>query len=1351
MKKLNCLTLAILSVVAPCCALFAQTQSIDFQDAQWIWCMESQSLNALPASVTYYRAEVMIPESPAVKSAQVIMTADNLSVLYFNGKAVGESAADNSAWQRPQRWDVTGLLVPGRTVVAVEAVNTLPGPAGLIMKLVVEMADGKQIVLASEATWTCSAKEEANWQQSDFDDQKWAKVDVIGDYGIGPWGKVAVPATVQPGGASVGKVDAVIGEVLAQAVRRGHIGSVVQQQAPQDYAWPEALIFVGDDCSLYRPLQGTNNAQDSLSVTIFNPRKSRAFPEHDLPAPMKVGRKLFQLKPARPGVEPRLLLDAGTGGMGSPSVSFDGKTIYVSMAYRGDPFFHIYRLDHDGQNLVQLTEGPFHDIDPAEMPDGRLVFSSTRIGTFEEYHSPPSRALYVMGADGRDIEPLTHTIIFDNEPEILADGRIIFIRSDNFFDRGKVETLLHAIHPDGTDGYTEFGLDMGPEYGTRLRANLCGSPAPMPDGRLAFVSGPGVTVGYLGQASKELHHYSLGAGDVAAMPDGQLLCTTSRRVAVKLGTGDNARTAYDLSYERIGILDPESRPPTFTPLYDSNDGALHSPVYLGARVRPPILAERVDKTQATGFLFCQDARLTKNTTAGWSHVRAIRVLAGRGLTVRSSHSYIVHAGNETIELGTVPLAPDGSFSIEVPADTPIALQAVDAEGRSELNEMSWIYVRPGEHRGCVGCHQTRQSAPMSARPQAMALQTAPLKLLGQGRAHRFRGNNAAVTGLMELQFDRFREVAGINRHSETVDPLATGSEEVAVLVKQLRGSDDGLKISAAQRLAIFRDPGAAPALVQCLSDANREVQVAAALALSTCGTREVVSPLFAALASRDALVAQAAAVSLENLTGHSQPFNAFAPQKERSEQVQAWRQWFMNTPWEHIEQALVQRLESPDRDVVRRAAVSLGHIGSDAARAALRQYVKVSQAVNPFPDWQKAGYTGDNARFNALSQVNPRTLQAATRALGTLKDTEAVPLLVDAIRENSHPRTGNLFLAEAAVEALGRIGSPAAQDALVKAFAGLRDYPEYTLWYGDHPALMACHASPVHYLIAEALDAVGSTRAQSILPHLIRSLPVDPDRALLLGNDDCETLVGRVIRRQGSEAAVVETCLAMLGDSQATPTAEIQQALSTIHRCWGGHPSPENRAAQVLSLVCRDRTYEARIRAALERYRKKPMDIPRVFDTGIPVVLTLPVKHWVCFFLARSLGNLSDARSTEALIAILENEASEAATGYPDPLGPGVLFLHNDLTPCWRAAVAWALGRIGDHEAVPVLIAVVENMDNALDTRHAAAQALGRCVQPADLAQIRELAADYPESSTRRVLLAICQPASSNPAVAAMR
>lgn len=1375
-------------------AVAAEPAPTAFDDAQWIW-SAGGDLGAMGAGVSYFRGGVDIPENPALKSAEIMVTCDNLFVLYVNGQPMGESDTDNNAWQRPKRWDLTGRVAPGRCVLAVEAVNTLPGPAGLLVKFTAELADGEKIVLTSGPTWKCQPRAVANWQQPDFDDQRWTAASVVGQYGDRPWGRVTVPAEATPGGTPVGKVAQSIPDILQQASRQGQVGPVVEEQPDDDFRWPAAVAFVGDDCSLYRTPGREGTAYDSLNVTIFNPRNARVYPEHDLPAPMKVGRKLYKLAPVRPGVEPQVLLDAGRGAIGSPSVSFDGRSILVSMVYDDEPFFHIYRVPAEGGPPQRLTDGPFHDIDPVELPDGRLVFTSTRIGRFEEYHAPPSRSLYIMNPDGSDVRPLTHTIIFDNEPEVLADGRIVFIRSDNFFDRGKVETLLHATRTDGSGGYTEFGLDIGPEYGGRLRAYLCGSPAPMPDGRLAFLSAPGITVGRLGMPAAHLRHYSLTAGDVAALPDGRLLCTTAVHVPKEIVQGNQTRTIQDLSYQKIAVLDPDSQPPALTVVYESSSGALHSPVFLGARPRPPQLIEKVDPARdrdpaATGVLFCQNARYTQKTTAGWSHVRAIRVLAGSGLTVRSAHSYIVHSGSDVRELGTVPLAPDGSFSIEVPADTPIALQAVDAEGRSELNEMSWIYVRPGEQRGCIGCHHKRQAAPLIDGPMPLALQTDPLRLTGEGQPLRFRGNNPAVTGLMELQFDRFREIAGINRYGEPGDADETESDEVAAAIAQLRDSNWRQHVSAAQRLAVFRDRAAAPALAERLTGARREVRVAAAIALAACGTRQSVPALLAALNDSDPLVAQSAAIALENLTGHDQPFNAFAPVDDRKAQAAAWSDWFAQTTWEQIEAELVarvanggqeptvrdltqtsrQRQASPqfvavgpaapediplserlvntlgqapgtepvpfvhDRDAVRRAAVALGHTGSLTATETLRGYLAHHRHNNPYPEWKKT-HQVDNTRFNSLSEVNPRTLQAVARTIGELRDAGAVQLLAETIAQHNHPDTGNLFLAEACVEALGRIGTPEAEDALVEAFAALDDYPKYTLWYGDHPALMACHASPVHHLIVEALDRLESTRGHKILPDLILSLPVDPDRALLLENDDTERLVGRVIRRHGAEAPVVETCLAILGDTAAVRDAAYQSAISTTHRCWGGHPGPAIRAAQVLSLACRDPQYAARILEAFERFRAQPVDIPRVFDRGIPVVLELPAKHWVCFYLARALGNLSDSRVAGSLATVLEQSPPEAADGHPDPLGPGVLFLHNDLTPCWRAAVAWALGEIGDRRAVPALLTVVGDMRNATDTRHSAAVALGKIADPQSAPALAELAANYPEESTRRALV----------------
>jgi HEAT repeat protein len=57
---------------------------------------------------------------------------------------------------------------------------------------------------------------------------------------------------------------------------------------------------------------------------------------------------------------------------------------------------------------------------------------------------------------------------------------------------------------------------------------------------------------------------------------------------------------------------------------------------------------------------------------------------------------------------------------------------------------------------------------------------------------------------------------------------------------------------------------------------------------------------------------------------------------------------------------------------------------------------------------------------------------------------------------------------------------------------------------------------------------------------------------------------------------------------------------------------------------------------------------------------------------------------------------------------------------------------------VPALLGAVRNLDNAPDVRHAAAVALGRIADPASLGELKKLAADYAEVSTRRALAEAC-------------
>jgi mono/diheme cytochrome c family protein len=65
-------------------------------------------------------------------------------------------------------------------------------------------------------------------------------------------------------------------------------------------------------------------------------------------------------------------------------------------------------------------------------------------------------------------------------------------------------------------------------------------------------------------------------------------------------------------------------------------------------------------------------------------------------------------------LGYAPIEPDGSFKLEVPADTPIGLAVVDAQGRAFQTHTNWIQVRPGERRTCDGCHSPRRGGALNS-------------------------------------------------------------------------------------------------------------------------------------------------------------------------------------------------------------------------------------------------------------------------------------------------------------------------------------------------------------------------------------------------------------------------------------------------------------------------------------------------------------------------------------------------------------------------------------------------------------------------------------------------------------
>ena len=144
---------------------------------------------------------------------------------------------------------------------------------------------------------------------------------------------------------------------------------------------------------------------------------------------------------------------------------------------------------------------------PCYLPDGRIVFASSRSGIRDEYHGYPCTSLHIMNPDGSDIHPIATNIGRDNEPAMLSDGRVAFSRLEVFYSRNKTELTLHAVRPDGTQDVVLYGperrafwrnLDHGPpspadgqEAPLTHRVLRMTQPQPMPDGRHIIVATPG--------------------------------------------------------------------------------------------------------------------------------------------------------------------------------------------------------------------------------------------------------------------------------------------------------------------------------------------------------------------------------------------------------------------------------------------------------------------------------------------------------------------------------------------------------------------------------------------------------------------------------------------------------------------------------------------------------------------------------------------------------------------------------------------------------------------------------------------------------------------------------------------
>ena len=445
------------------------------------------------------------------------------------------------------------------------------------------------------------------------------------------------------------------------------------------------------------------------------------------------GGGIYRLSPVRPDGRVTPVADAlGDGVYRDLCLHWDaGRLLFAwgngSDSWDGKMSYHVYEVGVDGGGLRQITTGPKNDCEPFYLPNGQIGFTSDRSEHFVmcggDRHSPN---LFVTDAAGASVRRLSFNVFNDYNPAVLPDGRIIYGRWE--YNERSVTSLHNpfTMHPDGRM--------VSPYYGNAtIRPNVVMFPRPVPGSNLVMA----LFTAHHGQT-----HGAVGLIDVRRGIDGaEPLTVLTPNVPI---TGEKAEDSRAGWFSDPLPLDENTWLCSYTPtvlpwlettwalyvadrhgnlglVYRDPDISCAEPMPLVPRPQPHVLPPApagTDSREADATLVLADVyqglRDVPRGTAKYLRILedVPRESVHRGGVVCTSGTLIFTVKRV---LGTVPVEPDGSAYFVVPANRNVYFEVLDAD-RLEIQRMrSVLCLKPGEQRGCVGCHEPRNHAPSARR------------------------------------------------------------------------------------------------------------------------------------------------------------------------------------------------------------------------------------------------------------------------------------------------------------------------------------------------------------------------------------------------------------------------------------------------------------------------------------------------------------------------------------------------------------------------------------------------------------------------------------------------------------
>jgi len=390
--------------------------------------------------------------------------------------------------------------------------------------------------------------------------------------------------------------------------------------------------------------------------------------------------------------------------------------------------WQIHEIGIDGRRLRQVSreqEG-VDNFDACYLPDGRIVFASTASFTGVPCWHGKERAcsLYLMNGDGSGVRQLCFDQDLDLHPSVLPSGQVIYSRWDYTGIMHMYLRPLMAMNPDGTAQRAVYGSNSYypnalyfprgiPGSPNKLVAVLAGYHGPNRMGELVVLDvskgwheadgivqrithrgEPAVPIirdNLIGQSwPKFLHPYPLSEKHFI--------------VAAQL----NAKASWGIYL--VDVFD------NVVPLLVDAEFDFFEPIPVRKTRKPPVLPDRVDLGRGDAVLYLHNVYAGPGLAGvPRGSVKRLRIAAYHfGFPGMAGPDKIGWGGPWEVMriLGTVPVYEDGSAHFRAPANTPLTIQPLDAQGKALQLMRSWYTAMPGELASCVGCHERPKETPI---------------------------------------------------------------------------------------------------------------------------------------------------------------------------------------------------------------------------------------------------------------------------------------------------------------------------------------------------------------------------------------------------------------------------------------------------------------------------------------------------------------------------------------------------------------------------------------------------------------------------------------------------------------